>query len=153
MYMMYKRIINMKEWKLVSLNSKHKGIKEWLANQAMSHFTVESESGFDIILFPQEFWAIALGKEDIWSYFCERIRGGSRMEQMADTHKSFLMGWQSAKTRVRSLWVQQKNNIARIPTRFLNKYKEGNVLHFCWLSSQLIWMQLDKCTDILDNSY
>ena len=33
------------------------------------------------------------------------------MEQMADTHKSFLMGWQSAKTRVRSLRVQRKTNI------------------------------------------
>ena len=153
MYMMYKRIMNMKEWKFASLNSKHEVIKEWLAYQAMSYFTVKSESGFDIIPFQSKFWAIALGEEDIWSYFCERIRGGSRMEQMADTHKSFLMGWQSAKTRVRSLWVQQKNNIARIFPRILNKYKEGNVLHFCWLSSQLIWMQLDKCTDILDNSY
>ena len=40
------------------------------------------------------------------------MRGGSRIqEQMADTHKSFLMGWQSAKTRVRSLRVQRKTNI------------------------------------------
>ena len=30
---------------------------------------------------------------------------------MADTHKSFLMGWPSAKTRVRSLRVQRKTNI------------------------------------------
>ena len=47
--------MNMRGWKLASLNNKHKGIKEWLANQAMSYFTVESESGFDIIPFPQEF--------------------------------------------------------------------------------------------------
>ena len=31
---------------------------------------------------------------------------------MADTHKSFLMGWPSAKTRVRSLRVQRKTNIS-----------------------------------------
>ena len=42
---------------------------------------------------------------------CERMRGGSRIQQMADTHKSFLMGWPSAKTRVRSLRVQRKTNI------------------------------------------
>ena len=45
----------MRGWKLASLNSKHEVIKEWLAYQAMLYFTVESESGFDIILFPQEF--------------------------------------------------------------------------------------------------
>ena len=31
----------MRGWKLTSLNNKHKGTKEWLANQAMSYFTVE----------------------------------------------------------------------------------------------------------------
>ena len=45
----------MREWKLASLNSKHKVIKEWLAYQAMLYFTVESESGFDIIPFQPEF--------------------------------------------------------------------------------------------------
>ena len=51
----------MKEWKLVSLNSKHKGIKEWLANQAMSYFTVESESGFEIILFSARILSHCIG--------------------------------------------------------------------------------------------
>ena len=45
----------MKEWNFASLNSKHEVIKEWLAYQAMLYFTVKSESGFDIIPFPQEF--------------------------------------------------------------------------------------------------
>ena len=45
----------MRGWKLASLNGKHKGIKEWMANQAMSYFTVESESGCGIVPFSPEF--------------------------------------------------------------------------------------------------
>ena len=74
--------------------------------------------------------------------FCEGNRGGSRIQQMAEPHKSFLMGWPSAKTRVRSLRVQWKKKQYHC---YIGNQTEKDLLPsiLCWLSSQLIWMQLE----------